>query len=62
MNRWLVPARERTSVPGNMSGTGSGWALVAVESFVEAEEAFAASHRSEARKHLEMLEQEEQLY
>lgn len=44
-----------------MLGTDLGWALVVVEPFVEAE-VFAASPHSEVHKHLEMVEQEEQLY
>lgn len=58
----MALAQERISVPGNMSGIGLGWALVVVGPFAEAEEAFAASLRSEVHKHPEMVEQEEQLY
>lgn len=58
----MVLARERISVPGNMLGTGLGWVLVVVEPFAGVEEVFVASPHSEAHKHLEMVEQEEQLY
>lgn len=58
----MAQARERISVLGSMSGTGSGWALMVVEPFAEAEEVFAASLRSGVHKHLEMAKQEEQSY